>query len=627
VKLYAILHDTQDTVSLTKLTMPPKSAKRKTLAKANARTISNGNGDNALTLPDRNTWPGWVEMESEPAFFNVMLKDMGVDGVKMSEVWSLEDNDLAVVPQPVHALIFLFRYRETNKDDLEAECPEHVWYAEQVPDFSCATVALLNILNNIPGLEMGKDLRKFKEVTQDMTPRERGEAIDQFTSVKRIHNSFAREGDMLQADMLWAEKAARARKRQAVAKAQKTRAENAARKANNADSPGETPKTTHTSGSARNATTKFEDKESLKATPSSVCSTKPSTLPSGDTEDARADENGTSPKKITSLSGTPRKTSGSSPPVNGAKRKSLFVDTPEAKNLNGEADGEAGESAGDSTPNKPSPTSNKKLKLNAPKTKPKSDQKTDQTTVLEEEDTNTQPRRSRRAPQPRKDIQPAPLSEESEEDEEGFHYCAYLPISGRVWKLDGLDKFPQDMGLIEEGQSWLSIAQPILQNRMAQYAAGAIEFNIMAVVHDPILACVEALASNIKVLRAVEARLTDLTEDWREMIDEENESHVLIGQDLSLGLHNVDIERAEITRRDAQALFEAEDLTQMLALREEIILQQCGLRFTCSDEMDGVKSDAKKAATRRHDYTAFAREWLGALAEQEVLEPLMEAEE
>src|SRR4051812_39893133 len=100
--------------------MPPKSKKRKAPAKSDAKTA---NGDNALAPPDRDTWPGWVEMESEPAFFNAMLKDMGVQGVKMSEVWSLDDNDLAVLPQPVHALIFLFRYRETDKDDLVTECP------------------------------------------------------------------------------------------------------------------------------------------------------------------------------------------------------------------------------------------------------------------------------------------------------------------------------------------------------------------------------------------------------------------------------------------------------------------------------------------------------------------------
>ena len=158
--------------------MPPKTGKRKVGGKKPAGKKGAATKKAANTTPDRLTWPGWVEMESEPAFFNVMLKDMGVRGVKVNEVYSMDDNDMAMLPQPVHALIFLFRYQGTDKTKLETECPKQVWYAEQVPDFACATFALLNIINNIPGLEMGQQLRAFKQRTQDMTPRLRGDAID-----------------------------------------------------------------------------------------------------------------------------------------------------------------------------------------------------------------------------------------------------------------------------------------------------------------------------------------------------------------------------------------------------------------------------------------------------------------
>jgi ubiquitin carboxyl-terminal hydrolase L5 len=600
--------------------MPPKSRKRKAPAKSNNTT----NGDNALTPPDRNTWPGWVEMESEPAFFNVMLKDMGVHGVKTSEVWSLEDNELAVLPQPVHALIFLFRYRETDKDDLVTECPAHVWYAEQVPEFACATFALLNIVNNIPGLEMGKDLRNFKEFTQDMTPHLKGEAIDDFTFVKRIHNSFAREADILQADMHMKEKAAKARKRQAVAKAQKTRAENAARKAQG-NSPAETPKSTRTSGRVRKSTMKIEDDESPEATPQYVQSSgKVSGGSPADVEDAHTGENGTSVKKNTSPSGTPNKTNGTTPTK---ADDSPAVTATETKDVNQDPDDESSASSDNNTPSKATANPNKKLKLNAPKTKNKPDLNADYTASVEDKSPKQQPRRSGRPLKPRKDLQPDTQQDEIEADEEGFHFCAYMPIGDHVWKLDGMDQFPQDMGPITDGESWLSIAQPVLQGCMAQYAAGAIEFNIMAVVHDPMVGCIEALAANVKVLRTVEEKLADVVEDWRELLEEhDNQSSTLVGQNHDLGLHNVDIERAEITPKDAKALAEAEDLTQLLELRKEIVLQQFGLRRACSDEMECAKSDAEKAMSRRHDYSTFAREWLGALAEQGMLGALLEDE-
>jgi ubiquitin carboxyl-terminal hydrolase L5 len=602
--------------------MPPKSKKRKAPAKPNGTT---NNGDNALTPPDRNTWPGWVEMESEPAFFNTMLKDMGVHGVKTSEVWSLEDNELAVLPQPVHALIFLFRYRETDKDDLDTECPEHVWYAEQVPEFSCATFALLNIVNNIPGLEMGKDLRNFKEFTQNMTPRLKGEAIDDFTFVKKIHNSFAREADILQADMHMKEKAAKARKRQAVAKAQKTRAENAARKALG-NSHAETPKSTRTSGRVRRSANQIEDDESHEATPHSVQSSgKVSGKSPDDDEDAHSGENGASASKTNDSCGTPSKTNGATTPSKEAK--SPAIATAETKDVKQDSDNESNASSDDNTPSKPTANSSKKLKLNAPKTKIKLDPNADYTASVENESSTQQPRRSGRQPKPRKDIQPDTQQNEIEVDEDGFHFCAYMPIGDHVWKLDGMDQFPQDMGPIEDGESWLSIAQPVLQGRMAQYAAGAIEFNIMAIVHDPMVGCIEALAANVKVLRAVEEKLADVVEDWRELLEEhDHQSNTLTGQNHSLGLHNVDIERAKITSKDAKALARAEDLTQLLELRKEIVLQQCGLRRACSDEMECAKSDAEKAMSRRHDYSTFAREWLGALAEQEMLGALLEDE-
>lgn len=62
----------------------------------------------------------------------------------------------------------------------------------QTASNACASVALLNIVNNIPDLELGENLQAFKEFTKDFTPALRGDAIANFRFVKEIHNSFAR---------------------------------------------------------------------------------------------------------------------------------------------------------------------------------------------------------------------------------------------------------------------------------------------------------------------------------------------------------------------------------------------------------------------------------------------------
>jgi ubiquitin carboxyl-terminal hydrolase L5 len=114
----------------------------------------------------------------------------------------------------VHGLIFLFRWREDDPDKQEPSCPEEVWFANQVchlscnPQFdcsqltpypphqtnsnACATIALLNIVNNIPSIDLGENLENFKQFTKDFSPALRGYSIGNFEFARQIHNSFAR---------------------------------------------------------------------------------------------------------------------------------------------------------------------------------------------------------------------------------------------------------------------------------------------------------------------------------------------------------------------------------------------------------------------------------------------------
>lgn len=110
----------------------------------------------------------------------------------------------------MYGLIFLFKWREDDPDKQEPSCPEGVWFANQVGDGAqplylqmiltltqtvdnaCASVALLNIVNNISNADLGEHLRRFKEFTRTFTPALRGDAIGNFEFVKQIHNSFAR---------------------------------------------------------------------------------------------------------------------------------------------------------------------------------------------------------------------------------------------------------------------------------------------------------------------------------------------------------------------------------------------------------------------------------------------------
>lgn len=62
----------------------------------------------------------------------------------------------------------------------------------QTVNNACASVALLNIVNNVPDLELGEHLCAFREFTMTFSPAIRGDAVKNYNYVRSIHNNFAR---------------------------------------------------------------------------------------------------------------------------------------------------------------------------------------------------------------------------------------------------------------------------------------------------------------------------------------------------------------------------------------------------------------------------------------------------
>ncbi|KAM3422286.1 hypothetical protein BST61_g2645 [Cercospora zeina] len=536
--------------------MPPKRGQKR----KRQETI-NGNGPNgnvALAPPDRDTWQGWVEMESEPAFFNVMLKEMGVRGAKVQEMVSIDEEGLAMLPRPVHALIFLFRYRTQDEQDQDTGIPQsHIWFANQVPDYACATMATLNIINNIPGLQMGKELREFRELTKDMDPIQRGREIDRFDFVKRIHNSFARENDILTADVHARGKIAKAKKKATAEKAKATREKNKAKEESDVEGPRRPTRAERANRRSRTPTT-AGTKASSKASTPAVHSTKATPEPDGNGDFKLS---GKGRPRVTKLKG-PRKPD---------------TDTDEE----------------------------------APK----------------------QPRRSGRARKaPNRN---AYVSEAPEVQQSGFHFIAYMPIENHVWKLDGLDYHPHDMGSFGLGGNgadggtgdWMHVVAPVLQNRM-QIAQdeGEISFTLLAVVHDSILDDHKELCTNIKTLQAIDKRLDNVYDDWRNL-DEvrlQLKMETLVGPSDAYDIFNFDIDQAEVPNDIAEKLEDDDDLAHLVKLRQQTAARQTQVRSSMRETKEGEEQDAERARHRRHDYGKFVKRWLGTLADEGTLEGLLE---
>ncbi|TRX90520.1 hypothetical protein FHL15_008493 [Xylaria flabelliformis] len=132
-----------------------------------------------MDIDERKEYRGWVELESEPAFFNAMLQDLDAKTLTVQEVVALDKTILAELPHMKLARIVQRTFGLTTAN-------------------ACATVALMNIIMNAHGVKFGPELEEFRHTTKPLPPPHRG------------------RNDLLSEDLLLDNKLESASKRRAV---------------------------------------------------------------------------------------------------------------------------------------------------------------------------------------------------------------------------------------------------------------------------------------------------------------------------------------------------------------------------------------------------------------------------
>uniref|UniRef100_T1H5L2 Ubiquitin carboxyl-terminal hydrolase n=1 Tax=Megaselia scalaris TaxID=36166 RepID=T1H5L2_MEGSC len=141
---------------------------------------------------------GWLELESDPGLFTLLLEDFGVKKVQVEEVYDLHKT----IEGPVYGFIFLFRWIEERRARRklvetteifvkDEESVNNIFFAQQVVPNSCATHALLSVLLNCKDIDLGETLNRLKAHTKSMNPENKGWAIGNTPELACAHNSHA----------------------------------------------------------------------------------------------------------------------------------------------------------------------------------------------------------------------------------------------------------------------------------------------------------------------------------------------------------------------------------------------------------------------------------------------------
>lgn len=122
-----------------------------------------------------------------------LLKSLGVP-LLFDDLYSLDAVSLAPL-RPIQALIFLFKWLPgagepaSTGGQYDDEFPG--FFAHQVVNNACATLAVLNALGNIPSLTSGSQLSDLINFTVGMDPQTRGMVVTSADWLREAHNALS----------------------------------------------------------------------------------------------------------------------------------------------------------------------------------------------------------------------------------------------------------------------------------------------------------------------------------------------------------------------------------------------------------------------------------------------------
>ncbi|KAH8413001.1 hypothetical protein KR009_007377 [Drosophila setifemur] len=148
----------------------------------------------------------WTPLESNPEVLTKYIHKLGVSPAwSVTDVIGLEEETLEWIPRPVKAFILLFpcseayeKHRAEEHERIKEEKDQHpadLFYMRQLTHNACGTVALIHSVANNKEVNIDSGvLKSFLDKASDLSPEERGKALENDKQFTADHQALAQEG-------------------------------------------------------------------------------------------------------------------------------------------------------------------------------------------------------------------------------------------------------------------------------------------------------------------------------------------------------------------------------------------------------------------------------------------------
>ena len=178
--------------------------------------ISMSSSDSSSSL-DSSSGKAWLPLESNPVLMTKYIHNLGVgEEWNINEIYGLDEDLLAMVPQPVLAVLLLFPLSESSekhrlemieqmekaekeggKEEKEKQTVlSSVYHMKQTVGNACGTIALIHaLLNNLSSLSLPSDswIQKFYNDTKAASFEERAVSLCNDDKIEEKHQGLATE--------------------------------------------------------------------------------------------------------------------------------------------------------------------------------------------------------------------------------------------------------------------------------------------------------------------------------------------------------------------------------------------------------------------------------------------------